>query len=82
MSDNHISKNDYSIELVDESNTHLIGRFSGPPDTQYSGRIFTIDIVLPDKYRFNPHICKFITNIWHSNVSTINGTICSEYWTH
>ncbi len=48
MRDNDISKNGYSIELVDDSKTHLIGRISGPPNTQYSGGIFEIGIVLGD----------------------------------
>jgi ubiquitin-conjugating enzyme (huntingtin interacting protein 2) len=80
MRDNDISRKDYSVELVNRLRTHLIARISGPPDTHYSGGIFTIDIVLPDGYQFLPPICKFIINIWHPNISPINGTICSDYW--
>jgi ubiquitin-conjugating enzyme (huntingtin interacting protein 2) len=79
MKDNDISKNGYSIELVNESKTHLIARISGPKETQYSGGIFTLDIELPDSYPISPPICKFITNVWHPNISPINGAVCSDY---
>lgn len=78
MRDNDISKNGYSIELVDESKTHLIGRISGPPNTQYSGGIFEIGIVLRDGYPVIPPIFKFFTNIWHPNISSLTGTICLD----
>jgi ubiquitin-conjugating enzyme (huntingtin interacting protein 2) len=75
MRDNDISKNGYSIELVDDSKTHLIGRISGPPNTQYSGGIFEIGIVLGDGYPVIPPVFKFFTNIWHPNISSLTGTI-------
>jgi ubiquitin-conjugating enzyme (huntingtin interacting protein 2) len=78
MRDNDISKNGYSIELVDESKTHLIGRISGPPNTQYSGGIFEIGIELRDGYPVIPPVFKFFTNIWHPNISTLTGTICLD----
>jgi ubiquitin-protein ligase len=56
MRDNDISKNGYCVELVGGSKTHLIANISGPPDTQYSGGIFEIGIVLGNGYPFVPPI--------------------------
>ncbi len=44
MEDIDISRNSYSIEVDNESKTHLIARISGPTDTQYSGGILTFDM--------------------------------------
>jgi hypothetical protein len=91
MSDNDISKNGYSIELVDGSKTHLIVRISSLPETQYSGGIFSINIVLSDKYLFNPPICKFITNtvklvnnsLGYNEFPLItNHFVGTEHWLH
>ncbi len=78
MKDNNISKDGYSVELVDESKTHLIARISGPPDIQYSGGIFEIGIELRDGYPVIPPVFKFFTIIWHPNISSIDGTICLD----
>jgi ubiquitin-conjugating enzyme (huntingtin interacting protein 2) len=82
MRDNDISKNGFSIEVVNESKTHLMGRISGPPETQYSGGIFTIDIGQPDEYPLYPPICKFITKIWHPNVSSQTGSCFNVFRDH
>jgi len=50
--------------------THLQGRFAGPPGTPYEGGEFVVDIKLPDNYPFMPPRMKFITKIWHPNVSS------------
>ena len=42
---------------------------SGPPDTPYEGGIFLIDIKIPETYPFNPPKMRFITKIWHPNIS-------------
>ncbi|PWW75158.1 hypothetical protein C7212DRAFT_352788 [Tuber magnatum] len=65
--------------------THLQGRFAGPPGTPYEGGEFVVDIKLPDNYPFMPPRMKFITKIWHPNVSSQTGAICldtlSQKWT-
>lgn len=58
--------------LVNESDlTHLKGIFPGPPDSPYEGGTFEVDIKIPDNYPFKSPIMKFITKIWHPNVSSI-----------
>lgn len=51
--------------------THFKGVFKGPPDTPYEGGTFLVDIRIPSDYPFQPPIMKFITKIWHPNVSSV-----------
>jgi ubiquitin-conjugating enzyme (huntingtin interacting protein 2) len=75
-------KNDKSsnikIELVDESPFHLKGSFPGPEDTPYEGGHFAVDIVIPSTYPFQPVKMKFITKVYHPNVSSASGAICLD----
>ncbi|KAK1835338.1 ubiquitin-conjugating enzyme/RWD-like protein [Podospora conica] len=65
--------------LVQESDlTHLKGIFPGPPDSPYEGGTFEVDIKIPDNYPFKSPVMKFITKIWHPNVSSITGAICLD----
>jgi len=65
-------------EIVGKNSTHWIGRIKGPDDTPYGGGIFTVDIVIPDQYPFQPPKCTFNTRIWHPNVSSQTGAICLD----
>ncbi|KAL7423665.1 Ubiquitin-conjugating enzyme E2 1 [Cryptotrichosporon argae] len=67
-----------SIELVDENPFHLIGSFPGPSDTPYEGGFYEVDIVIPDAYPFQPVKMKFITKVYHPNVSSASGAICLD----
>ncbi|EIW52360.1 E2 ubiquitin-conjugating protein UBC1 [Trametes versicolor FP-101664 SS1] len=75
-------KNDKSskitIDLVDDSPFHLIGGFDGPEDTPYEGGRFQVDIAIPDNYPFQPVKMKFITKVYHPNVSSASGAICLD----
>jgi len=37
-----------------------------------------VDIVIPDGYPFEPPKCKFLTKVWHPNVSSQTGAICLD----
>ncbi|TCD66854.1 hypothetical protein EIP91_000808 [Steccherinum ochraceum] len=66
------------VELVDNSPFHLIGSFLGPEGTPYEGGHFEVDIVIPDSYPFQPVKMKFITKVYHPNVSSASGAICLD----
>jgi ubiquitin-conjugating enzyme (huntingtin interacting protein 2) len=62
----------------DDDNSHLRGSFPGPPDTPYEGGKYVIDIQIPTEYPFRPPTMKFVTKIWHPNVSSQTGAICLD----
>ena len=62
---------------VSEGNLrHLKGTIKGPEGTCYEGGVFEIDIQIPKQYPFEPPKMKFITKIWHPNISSQTGAIC------
>lgn len=68
-----------AVQLRDGSNVQkLIGFVPGPKDTPYDGGVFMIDIVLPEQYPFVPPKMKFITKVWHPNISSASGAICLD----
>ncbi len=67
------------VKLVGEDNyQHLIGEIDGPQDTVYQGGVWRVDIVIPANYPFEPPKMKFITHLWHPNVSSQTGAICLD----
>lgn len=58
--------------------THFRGHFRGPPDTPYEGGRYEIDIRITGEYPFKPPEMRFITRIWHPNVSSQTGAICLD----
>lgn len=65
-----------STEITDF--THFKGHFAGPPDTPYEGGHYEIDIRITVEYPFSPPQMRFITKIWHPNVSSQTGAICLD----
>ncbi|VDM20150.1 unnamed protein product [Wuchereria bancrofti] len=66
------------IEIRNDSLTKIRGEIRGPPDSPYEGGTYALDITIPDEYPFQPPVCKFITKIWHPNISSQTGTICLD----
>ncbi|KAF2159903.1 hypothetical protein M409DRAFT_37852 [Zasmidium cellare ATCC 36951] len=58
--------------------THFKGHFRGPPDTPYEGGQYEVDIRITAEYPFKPPEMRFITKIWHPNVSSQTGAICLD----
>lgn len=67
-----------SIKPEADSLSHLMGTIPGPVDSPYEGGSFLIDIVLPDGYPFEPPKMKFLTKVWHPNISSQSGVICLD----
>lgn len=44
--------------------------------TPFEGGTFVINIDIPTGYPFEPPKMKFITKIWHPNISSQTGAIC------
>ncbi|XP_026830483.1 ubiquitin-conjugating enzyme E2-22 kDa-like [Ooceraea biroi] len=73
-----IAKCAIKVELVNDSLTELKGEIAGPPDTPYEGGNFVLEIKVPETYPFNPPKVRFITKIWHPNISSVTGAICLD----
>ena len=63
------------FDLVGNSMKNLNGKIVGPAGTSYEGGTFHLSFENPDNYPFSPPKVRFITKIWHPNVSTVTGTI-------
>ncbi|XP_057304225.1 ubiquitin-conjugating enzyme E2 T-like isoform X2 [Hydractinia symbiolongicarpus] len=62
---------------VDNKTTHLKAGIIGTSDTPFEGGLFMLDIVIPERYPFEPPLMKFITPIYHPNIDS-NGRICLD----
>lgn len=72
------NKNLIKLELVNDSFTELSGEITGPPDTPYNGGHFKLEVKIPETYPFTPPKVRFITKLWHPNVSSVTGAICLD----
>lgn len=84
---NEVSKEDtsgVSARLISEGGNikqgerRLRGKIKGSEGTPYEGGVFDIDIVIPPSYPFEPPKMRFITKIWHPNISSQTGAICLD----
>lgn len=73
-----VAKCSIKVELLNDSYTELKGEIAGPPDTPYEGGNFILEIKIPETYPFNPPKVKFLTKIWHPNISSVTGAICLD----
>lgn len=65
-------------DIVDEKNYfEWEGVIYGPKDTPYEDGIFKIVIDVPETYPLRPPLFKFVTKIYHPNIS-FDGQICLD----
>jgi ubiquitin-conjugating enzyme (huntingtin interacting protein 2) len=69
---------DITLEVKNDNMKTLIGIIDGPKDSAYEGGKFKVDIYIPDDYPFVPPKMKFITKVWHPNISSVTGAICID----
>lgn len=62
--------------VSDGNMNHLRATVQGPEGTPYEGGVFEVDIQIPAQYPFEPPKMKYITKIWHPNISSQTGAIC------
>jgi len=75
--DEHRHK-EIGVEMVDNKWNHIKAHITGPPETPYEGGKFYLDIKIPDSYPFKAPEVKFVTPLWHPNVSSQTGVICLD----
>ncbi|BFF91695.1 ubiquitin-conjugating enzyme E2-22 kDa-like [Drosophila madeirensis] len=78
MESNEIVQCSIKIELANDNWTELRGEIGGPPETPYEGGNFILEIKVPETYPFHPPKVRFITRIWHPNISSVTGAICLD----
>ncbi len=71
MYDYNEKPEDYGVELyfVDNNTLHLKGYMKGPLNTPYEDGFFQLDILAPPDYPFKPPEIRFVTKVWHPNIS-------------
>mmetsp|Transcript_6094 Transcript_6094/g.15533 ORF Transcript_6094/g.15533 Transcript_6094/m.15533 type:complete len:192 (+) Transcript_6094:272-847(+) len=67
-----------TVRVIGDSLAHMQGTILGPDETPYAGGTFHIDIQITNSYPFEPPKMRFITKVWHPNVSSANGAICLD----
>mmetsp|Transcript_8052 Transcript_8052/g.8198 ORF Transcript_8052/g.8198 Transcript_8052/m.8198 type:complete len:198 (-) Transcript_8052:137-730(-) len=73
-----VGKSGVDVDYNPSDLRHLTGILKGPDDSPYSGGVFKVDIVIPSDYPFAPPKMKFITKVWHPNISSQTGAICLD----
>ncbi|KAI8583068.1 hypothetical protein K450DRAFT_224063 [Umbelopsis ramanniana AG] len=69
------------IEVIlpeDGSMNHMTAKISGPVNTPYEGGLFTVDVSVPPEYPFLPPKMKFVSRVYHPNISSQTGAICLD----
>mmetsp|Transcript_15281 Transcript_15281/g.47458 ORF Transcript_15281/g.47458 Transcript_15281/m.47458 type:complete len:194 (+) Transcript_15281:215-796(+) len=72
------TKSGVKVTPKSDSMTELEGFVTGPEGTPYEGGHYYVSISIPSGYPFEPPKMKFLTKIWHPNVSSQTGAICLD----
>jgi len=72
-----LEKDCVSLEALGADPHSLTALIAGPINSAYSGGVFRLQVHLPADYPMSPPSMKFLTRIWHPNIS-MDGTICLD----
>ncbi|VDN96656.1 unnamed protein product [Rodentolepis nana] len=78
LNTNKINDNPIEVHTHRGNLLRLRGVIHGPPDSPYAGAKFELEINIPDNYPFMPPKVKFLTRVWHPNISSSTGVICLD----
>ncbi|KAI8063628.1 ubiquitin-conjugating enzyme/RWD-like protein [Gongronella butleri] len=68
-----------SLELaLTDRMDHYFAVIKGPIDSPYEGGSFLVDIRLESEFPFKPPTMRFLTKVYHPNVSSQTGAICLD----
>jgi ubiquitin-conjugating enzyme (huntingtin interacting protein 2) len=67
-----------TVTVMNDNVLTLQGSIKGPIDSPYQDGVFLIEIKIPQDYPFAPPKMRFITKVWHPNVSSQTGAICLD----
>ncbi|KAK0399222.1 hypothetical protein QR680_002945 [Steinernema hermaphroditum] len=78
ITDSELFNSGICVEMLNENFTKLQGQIRGPADSPYENGTFLLDIEIPNDYPFQAPKVKFLTKVWHPNISSQTGTICLD----
>ena len=67
-----------TVTVMNDNVMTLQGSIKGPIDSPYQAGVFLVEIKIPQDYPFAPPKMRFITKVWHPNVSSQTGAICLD----
>lgn len=73
---------DEGYQILSLKNDILIGVLEGPPNTAYEDGYFLFKMIFPSDYIFKPPRFKFITDIFHPNISNgyVSVDVLMDQW--
>ncbi len=66
-----------SAGIADNNIYKWIASIIGPENSPYKNGIFSLEIIFPQDYPFNPPKIRFLTKIYHCNINS-SGGICLD----
>ncbi|CAL8133617.1 unnamed protein product [Orchesella dallaii] len=78
MKDDEVERCGVKVQVNEQNWLELRGEINGPPETPYAGGRFMLEILIPETYPFSPPKIKFLTKIWHPNISSVTGAVCVD----